>query len=516
MINQDMRRFAPYGLYLAGLALLASGIIYIILHSFTLPLQISLGLVVVGLALFVLLDPERARVALTGRQARHGSNALLLSVGFIGILVVVNFIGNQYSHRWDLTEDQTNTLAPETIKTLESLKAPVTADAFYSSQFPIGTTQDLLQNYKLSSNGKFDYQVIDPVQQPLKANQDQVTRDGTIVLRSEGRMEQVSYASEQELTAALIRLANPGKRVVYFLTGHGEHDINGTDVKSYSEVKKALTAKNYTVNTLDLLSKPQVPDDAQAVIVAGPDKPLADTEVAALKAYVDKGGSLVYLTEPRPVTQFADQPDPLAAYLAQSWGIQIGEDVVIDLDNQQAPLVAIGSQLGSHSITDKMYNVAVVLPVARSVSAGQAPQGISLTQLVSTSQNSWGETDYQSIQNQQVTLDAGKDIPGPVPLAVAGENATTKSRVVVIGDSDFASSQYYPAYGNSDFILNSIDWAAEQDNLISLTPKQTTNRFLLLPQQFTMGLILFGSVFLLPGIVLLTGITTWVQRRRKG
>ena len=130
-MKPSWRRFAPLGLYLAGLAVLAAAGLFLVQREWNLPLQISLGLIVIGLAVFVLLDPQRTRQILTGRQARYGSNALVLSIAFIGILVVINYLVYNNSKRWDMTEDKRYTLAPETIATLAELKEPVKAMAFF-------------------------------------------------------------------------------------------------------------------------------------------------------------------------------------------------------------------------------------------------------------------------------------------------------------------------------------------------------------------------------------------------
>lgn len=512
----NLRRYAPIGLYLAGLAALAAIVLFIIQQTFSLPVQISLGVIVLGLASFVLMDPQSARQALTGRQARYGSNAILMAVAFIGIVVVINYLVNNNSQQWDLTEDKTNTLADETISTLESLPSPVKADAYYTIQMPVESTRQLLQNYKLQSNGKFDFEFIDPTTNPIQAQQDKITRDGTIVLKMDGRAEQVSFASEEEITSALIRLANPGTRSVYFLTGHGEFTIDGSGENSYRQVRSALEAKNYTVDTLNLLATPKIPDDALAIIVAGSTKPLSQAEIDLIRAYQEKGGALIYLAEPRPATQFGDQADPMEDYLKETWGITLQDDVVIDPSSTQ-PVVAVSQRFTQHAITRKMYSLVLILPVARSVHADQdAPGDVQLTELAFSSDLAWGETDYEVIDQGDVKPDEGKDVLGPVPLAVAGINNNTSARILVVGDADFAGNNAYAQYGNSDFILNSIDWAAEQENLISLTPRTPTQRFIIPPDRTTMGLILFGSVFLLPGLVILTGITVWLQRRRRG
>ncbi len=214
-MNTEWRRFAPYGLYLALVAALAAGIIYIIQREWNLYLQISLGLVVLGLAIFALLDPKKVRELLTGRQARYGSNSLVMIVAFIGILVVVNYLGYQNSKRWDLTEDKENTLAEESLNTLKSLPEPVVAQAFFSVRISPEAAKGLLEQYKFESNGKFDYKFIDPEGDPLAAQEAKITQDGTVVLRMGNRLERVSLVSEKEITAAMVRLLSNDTRAVY-------------------------------------------------------------------------------------------------------------------------------------------------------------------------------------------------------------------------------------------------------------------------------------------------------------
>ena len=117
-MKAEWRRFAPLGLYLAVLAALVSGGLYFVRREVDLYLQISLGLVFLGLALFALLDPDRVRRAFTGRQARYGSNALILLLASFGILIVINYLVYTNPERWDLTEDKENALTQQTLDVL--------------------------------------------------------------------------------------------------------------------------------------------------------------------------------------------------------------------------------------------------------------------------------------------------------------------------------------------------------------------------------------------------------------
>jgi len=515
-------RWVSIGVSLAALVVAAG--LYIVQHQWNLYMQISLGLFVIGLAVFVVLDPDSIRKLLTGRQARYGSNALILTIAFLGILVVVNYLAYKNTKRWDLTADQSNTLAKESVDVLKSLPDTVVAKAFFTTDATVASSKEsaksLLDKYVFDGGGKFKYEFIDPNKDPVAAQNAGITKDGSIVLFMGDAKQSASTISETDLTGAMVRLMNPGAHVVYFLTGHGELPIDGGSDQSYTQLSTALSSKNYKVSTLNLLATNQIPQDASVVVIAGPKKPLTDAEVGLLDTYIKNGGSVVVMEDPVIDTQFGDSPDPLANDLAQTYGIDLGNNVVVDAYGYQAfqnPYFAVGYQYATHVITQKMSTMGTGFQSARSVSADNSVgTDYSKTQLILTIDQSWGETDMASIQNNSVKFDQGTDLAGPVPLAVAAEGTNNSGRLVVFGDSDFATNAYYAFYGNSDMIVNSIDWAAKEENLISLTPKNTVDRSLVQPQAYTMGLILLGSMVVLPGIVLVAGIGSWVARRRQG
>jgi ABC-type uncharacterized transport system involved in gliding motility auxiliary subunit len=216
------------------------------------------------------MDPQRVRKFIRGRQARHGSNALVMSFSFIGILIVVNYLGVQYSQRWDLTEDQENTLADETIETLKSLPEPVMAIGFFSPNRSIEQTRSVLDTYQFYSEGNFDYDFVDPLTNPVEAEMAGVNRDGTIVLRMGERQELITTPSELQLTGALVRLISVEQKVVYFITGHGEYNPEETGDQGYDRTKRVLESKNYSVQLINLLATNQIPSDAAGIIIAGP------------------------------------------------------------------------------------------------------------------------------------------------------------------------------------------------------------------------------------------------------
>ncbi len=528
--NWSVGRLAPAGLWLTGAGALATFAVLVIkllsfigLYTITnskllnLLLWIFLGVVVVGLALYSLLDPKRVRNFLTGRQARHGSNAIIMLVAFILILVVVNVIVYQNPTQWDWTESKQNSLSPETISALKALPQPVHAIGFFTSRISKSETQTLLNNAKAKSNGKFTFEFVDPESNPVKAEQYKVSQDGTVVLIMNGHQELFTTATEQNFTNSLVRLMNPGERTVYFLTGHGEHNSQTAGEKSYTRARTVLESKNYTVKTLNLLAQNKVPDDALAVIINGPTQPITAEELSLLKDYVSKGGSIVVLEDPVLTANSTNTSDPLLDYLATTWDIKVDNNLVIDPSSNQV-IIAVENTYGSHAITDSLMsqNLVAFFPTARSLTLETTNQEVKTTALVKTIDRAWGETDFTALQNNQVSFDASVDMAGPITIAAAAEANSGKGRVVVVGDSDFASDAYFDQYGNSDMFINSVDWAAGQESMISLTTKQPIARQMRPLSSLTVLLLAFAFIILVPGMIVGGGVASWLVRRSRG
>jgi ABC-type uncharacterized transport system involved in gliding motility auxiliary subunit len=444
-------------------------------------------------------------------------------IAFVGILYVINFVLVYPNPKllFDATEGKSNTLSAETLQALKTLPGNVTAVAFYTTtNSSAADAKKLLENFKANSDGKFNYRFVNPDTDPVTARQAGITADGNIQLTLGDHKELVTSAAEANLTEGLIRLINPQTRVIYFLGGHGEPSTQAGADLSFATASQTLTNKNYTVNSLNLLTENKIPKDALAIIIAGPQKPLSADEVAMLKKYVDGGGSLVIMEDPVVVTQFGDAKDPLADYLVSDWGVSLDKDIVIDPSSQQ-PLYAYSSPSSSpHPIIQNLSaNFTVIMPQARSISLASQPQNVTQTQLLLTGQSAWGEmnfTNAQGGQAAQVAMDPGVDIPGPVTMAVAAENSSTKGRVVVFGNSVFAGDKAFGALGNGSIFINAVDWAASQENLINITPRTPITRTFTPPSQGWFVLILLTSVCLFPGLILLMGISAWFARRRKG
>lgn len=500
---------------LAGLALLATIILAGILREFSLPIQISLAIFVISIAVYGITNPDAIKKFFGGRQAKHGSNALILTLAVLGIITVINLVAYKNQVKVDLTEDKTNTLADESVEILKSFDERIEADAFFSSvSSSKASAETLLNNFKSSSNGKFNYQFIDPNEDPLAAKNAGITRDGSIVLKYNTSQEIVTSITEQEITSALIRLKTPEEKIVYSLTGHGEWGFDdNSEQSSYSYAKSELTSKNYVIKELNLLAENKIPEDATIIIIAGPVKPLSEVEVKLLDEYVLKGGSLIVLYEPSVMTEFGETEDPLNAYLLSNFGVSFVDDMVLS-NEVDPPSTAVAAEYGNHPITTKLQNIVTVFPTARSIEI-EEDNIFEITELIFTSDQSWSETNMQGLLNGEYGLDPEIDHSGPITIAITLSDNQSGSRVVLFGDADFASNLMYRMYANSNLFLNSVDWAANQDEIINLTAKQQTSRTIITPNLYLQNAILLGVVIIIPLAIIIAAIFIFIKRHRE-
>jgi len=455
------------------------------------------------------------RLDFSRRVTRYGLNALVLVVLVIGIIAFVEAVSYRHSARLDLTENRRNSLSPQTVQLLKGLKTDIVATAFYRSDQPgKKVAEDLLKRYEAASGGRFTSKMSDPDREPGLARRYSVESYGTIVLENKDRSEKVLDAEEEKLTNGLMKVTREGKRVVYVLKGHGEREIGNTDRPGLSEAKTSLEKANYDVKDLVLAREPKMPDDAAVVIIAGPKNELFPPELEALDAYLGKGGKLLVMLD-SPMTT-AVQDSGLKARLAK-YGLEIGDDLIIELSpigqlfGFREPYVPVVIDYDrSNPITREMGNSATVWPLARTIQPAKTlPKGVTVQALARTSAESWGETDRAGLERREVKLDP-QDPKGP--LSIAAVATVDKARLVVFGTPKLAENQFLNLHGNRDFFLNAVSWLAEQEDQISIRPKDTKQTPVMLTSQQGQALFLL-PVVVLPGLALVAAIGTFVRRR---
>jgi ABC-type uncharacterized transport system involved in gliding motility auxiliary subunit len=489
-----------------------------------------IGFVLLGSGVASNLDAIRERLASAeGRRiGRYGSSAVLQAALALAIVGLLAFLANRYSWRFDASEAGVHSLSDQTLKLLAELERDVQLTAFYPKlQQP--AVRDLLEKYQYASP-RVKVEFADPNARPdlvegLGVDPAKLGQGLLRVALGEESVE-IEQPDEPKLTNALVKLTRTGHKKVYFLSGHGERAVEGKEAdgkEGFARAADALSNENYRFETLLLAAKGEVPEDADVVVVAGPTRPLLPEEHAALERYLARGGALLVMLDPRAQT---DLYEPLAR-----WGVEVGDDAVVDrvqglFGQAMSPLAG---EYGDHEITREMREVTL-FPMARSVKPREV-DGASLVEIVRTSPNSWAERDLATLFSEGRAELGGKDLAGPVPIAVAGRPAVDgtpaeggagegedapqpgEPRLVVFGDSDFASNQALDAYRNRDLFVNSVNWLLGDVEAISIRPnKSRASRLTLSTEQLSQ--VRYLSLFVLPEAIAVLGVLAWWSRRR--
>ncbi len=414
----------------------------------------GLALVVAGLV----LNRDRVIAALQGKKARAAGASAGYALTVLAVIVLVNFLSARHHRRFDLTETKSFSLSEQTVKILESLPREVTVTAFYREAEPTRQKlEDLLAEYRYHSP-KLSVRYIDPDTHPGDAKRYGITEYGTIVVESGKNESRTSTPDEESLTNAMIKVTKDRERVVYFTTGHGERD----------------------------------------------------------------------------------ETDPGLGNVLAAYGVSVRNDVVVDKVSRLfggdylVPLVPADGYDEFHPIT-KTFRFQTFFPIASSVEIKSSlPTGVTATKLAQTSPMSWAQPDNGELKTGHLTLKEGTGLKGPVPIAAAvtrkvdqttpppvqpastreGESkSAAEVRLVVFGDSDFLSNGYFNASGNGDLALNVVAWLAEQEDLVSIRPKTSLPRIVILSPA-EVQLYFWTIVVLAPLTIAIVGIGIWWRRKK--
>ena len=459
------------------------------------------------------------------RATKYEINSIISTVAVLAIIVFVLLISDKHHHRFDFTKNKKHSLADQTINILKKLDVKVKATAFFSKGFPQEQqARDLLTQYQYT-NPRFSFEIIDPDKRPTVAKEYEISAAGVIVVECGTKKEKVRDITEEALTNGIVKVTTAGKKKVYFVTGHNELSIDERGGKGISLFKDSLEKEVYEAKTLDFAKDKSVPMDAAAVVVAGPEKPFAPQELEILKTWLNNGGRAFILLG---ISSTKD----LNGLLSQ-FAFKIGDDMVIDevsmLFGGDAATLAIlpPDGYGNHAIVEK-FRMRCFFPLTRSITTEPSRiQGAVLSELAFSSQAAYAESNIEMLKKGKYKFDKKEDRAGRMCVAAAGtypaaqaasppdksaaKPAGKEGRIVVWGSSMALNNSTINEGGNRDFALNSVGWLSEEENLISIRPKDEK------AAPITMDLrqmaLVFISVLLVPAFIVFMGI--WVKIRRR-
>ncbi|HET8807741.1 MAG TPA: DUF4350 domain-containing protein [Methylophaga sp.] len=435
---------------------------------------------------------------------------------FYGLLVTVIIIAARLSlvtnTAFDWTANQRHSLSEQTISLLESIDKPIQIMVFVSpnNDFAAAVTQ-ILDRYQRYSD-QLQLEIIDPTRAPKRVKQFNIQQQGEMLVQRGEQTERVQDLSEQSLSNALLRVSRGVTPNVVFLTGHGERSPDSEANFGVSLWAQALRDQGFEITTINLASSGQIPDSTDLLVIASPEHSWLPGEVTQLQNYIKAGGNLLWLSEP-------DSHEYLAE-LASSLDVQWLPGTVIDpnasLLGIDDPSFALLSDFANHPLTKDLPSVVLMPAAAALQTTNVESANWQSTELLRTQPETWAE--LSELQSADITFNDEQDIGGPLTVALSlqrdrPENEASQ-RIVIIGDGDFLSNQYLGNGANQTLATSMVNWLTAQDDRLNIAIKPTPDNQLVLSFSETL-IIAIGFLFVLPVILLGSGLTLWWLRRRR-
>jgi ABC-type uncharacterized transport system involved in gliding motility auxiliary subunit len=485
-----------------------------------------------------------------GRRCATGLNVAIMTALAAVVFAMINFIAYRYLDvRWDLSATRFYELSDKTRGLLGSLDRPVSVVAFFQKNHPqYEDVRRLLRQYEYEAarlNVDLHVQYVDPdrdlAQARELARKYDVSEANVVVFECDGRRwyvtapnlvdfevkiegssvskKLVDFKGEQAFSSAIQSVAQAARPVVYFLTGHGEHDINdGSRQFGYSRIGRLIRNDNIEVKPLQLAGQKGVPDECSALVIAGPDRRLSMAEVDMISSYLSHNGRVFALLDSGMTTGLED--------LMGRWGVRLTNDVVVGMTLSGRDLVV--TRYGEHPLVRRIRKLMTMFWMPRSVEPAEgvllngdgAADRPRVTALAFCGPEGWQETNLEQNPPQ---FDKDQDRRGPISVAVAVEKGPPggidvqlkPTRMVVVGDADFASNAALESGvgGMSDFFMSALNWLLEREALMAIAPKIPGQVNLDMDQRQiarAMAIMVLG----LPSVAAALGLLVWWRRRR--
>jgi ABC-type uncharacterized transport system involved in gliding motility auxiliary subunit len=516
---------------------------------------LCLGAVAISTLVVTTLTSRSGRAAfahVTDRERTDWMGLTCLNVCIaLSLVVMINYAANRYYTRWDVTRAAFYNLADRTKSVLQDIKQPVDVIVYGNFLLNEDDTSDLKEHIAnlLSEFQRFTphlrVEYVDPFRSPDRGNEVRalysIPERNTVVFSvGTGESARRKYVQHAEIAAyqqvgqyfrlanftaegafvtAVLNVLQEKQQKVYFLTGHGERDVDSADpFVGYSRAGVALRSENLLVGRLNLAFTPQIPDDCDLLIVAGPTSVLPDAEIRLLRDYMAKGGRMLVMLDGFTMQAMKG--------LLDDWNIKVGEDVIIHRNHpvdirgfrttRPAPF-AQAVDYSDHPAVRQLAGFNTEFPLARSVGVLDAQsQRIRVTELARTKPlpDFWGEMNWQ-VEGERATYNEGVDIPGPLTIAVAAEasgEAGGNGRMIVIGSSFFLTNHHFTA-NNYNFFINTVNWLLSRPTMLGYAAK-TPNEYAVRMKPEEIRRTKTIVVVIIPACIALLGLAMWFIRRK--
>jgi ABC-type uncharacterized transport system involved in gliding motility auxiliary subunit len=431
----------------------------------------------------------------------------LLTFVILSLLIALAWLSRVYTAQTDLTANASNTLSIASQKILATLPESITITAYIKETSLQKQIAQLLNKYRHFKNN-INISFIDPNSVPEKARELDIGPQGAIIVEYQGRKEKITFLDESTLSNALLQLANTNEHWISFLTGHGERAPAGESNFDLGLFGKKLSEHKIKALTINLAQLSAIPDNSALLVIAAPAVALLAGELNIIIDYIDQGGNLLLLTDPKN-QQLTEIEELLGIHKLPGTIV----DTSSDLYGIDDPTFVLVSEYSPHPIT-RNFNSITVFPVTAALEISEESP-FKTEPIISSVLRSWTETGEIS---GKIHFDVdSEEREGPLTIAYAltrDFSDKKQQRIVVMGDGDFLSNAFLGNVGNSELGFRLINWLTHDDQFIEIPVKVAPGKSLQLSKT-SIAVIGLGFLFGLPMLLISTGFVIWRKRKRR-
>lgn len=379
---------------------------------------------------------------------------------------------------------------------------------------------DLVEKYGIQDTGSSGIIVECGDRSKVLTASDLVTYDSTTY-------ETISIA-EEKLTSAILSVTTDDIPKVYFLEGYSDFTLD------YNMYYLSVYLENEVteVDTLNILSTGNVPDDCDTLVITSPSQDFSNEAKTAIIDYINRGGNILWLNAAMAVS--ADLPnvnEVLALYGVNPFDVGAIRETDSSRMVVNSPDLVIPN-LGYSKITEDIYSDGIIFRYPTKINIneeGLEDLKVVETDLVTTSESSYFRTDFNNSSaaaaegEETGSFVVGAELEKTITEAneETGTSAVTSTLIIFgenyfISDYPFTQESQYSAIQvssyNKDLVLNSLAYLSDREEDITARKSTGTVTYTATEQQDTIVRIIIFSV---PAVIILAGLIVWQKRRRK-
>ncbi len=475
-------------------------------------------------------------------RGRRALRLTLVAAFVLSFTVFANVALVRHDQQLDLTSAHRYTPNAQALDVIDALDRPVSLTYFYRGDDPAGARAQRIVEQFGRRNPLLAVTTSDPDTDPTLARTAGVKLYNAALLEADGRRIVVQGTDEREIALGVQRVIGLNTLRICFITGHdeypsdnetfhthvealggGAHDhdhgaqaVVETTAHGIGRMRRSLEALGHGVRDISLAVDGEVDAQCRVVIDAAPRTAYSDIEVAALRGYLARGGAAMLMYD------LGFPLSPPHARLLEQFGITLAPAIVVDEVQHYAGNAEMVAAL-SYPPHPATKNISFAFfPGARPLEIGTPATGIERTAIILSSANAQTlplaadpvhdhEHGHHNTPSAAALPARGSAV---LAAAVTGRIAPDAApfRLVIVGDSDFASNSFYPYMSNSRLALSIVRWLSGEEASVAIDARVDVVESIELSRTAQRGLFML-LVIALPGLIALIGGAIWWRRR---